>query len=93
MNKQIEEALKMAIEAIEYQESLDPFESSTTEWNHSWKELHKALIICKEALAETEKQEPVAERFLMKDNGKSYWVYDDYQNSKGWQALYTKEQI
>lgn len=90
MNKQTE-ALKMAIEAIEYQDNLTTDDSST-DWNCSRIELHKALQACKEAL-EQPAQEPVAERFLMKDKGKSYWAYSDYDNSKDWQPLYTKEQI
>ena len=86
MNKQIE-ALKTTIDAIEYQESLDPDKSSTTEWNHSWKELSKALILCKEALAEAESEsnsQPVA------FNGKDYM--EGFNAGKMFAELESQEQ-
>jgi hypothetical protein len=45
MNTQTQEALKMAIEAISYQDSLSPDDSST-DWNCSRNELKKALDAC-----------------------------------------------
>jgi hypothetical protein len=54
MNK--DEALKMAIEAISYQDSLSPDDSST-DWNCSRNELKKALDACILALEQPTEQQ------------------------------------
>lgn len=94
MTKQTEDALKMAYDWLnEYappevvqacKEALEqPNLTYEDGFAHGY-EAHRA-----EQALEQPAQKPVAERFLMKDKGKSYWAYSDYENSNGWQPLYT----
>lgn len=65
------EALKLALEALEYQASLTN-DDSTTAWNHSFKMQGKAITVIKEALAQ-----PLEERNFCprcgKRAGKNAW--------------------
>lgn len=87
-SKDYEKEIQACKEALEQEpDALEAIQDAIDFLDGSY-DAHKIRKALQEALAQPT-QEPVAERFWVSDGNQSHWVYDDYDKSEGWEALYT----